>query len=326
MRRTTWLLPIAFIAFIGLACGKEPGRETKTEDPPPTAAAPAETPPAPPAQPPASTATPDSIDVKDVGLATPESVLYDDAEDVYLVSNINGNPAEMDDNGFIARVEPDGKLRELKWIDGTTPEVKLSAPKGMALLGDTLYVADINAVRMFDRKSGAPTGEVAIKGATFLNDMTTMGDAVYVSDSGFTRDFKPSKSDAIHKIDGSGKSTALLADAELGRPTGLAPAEDGLWVVTFGSGQVFRVGADGARHKPEKLPKGQLEGIVALEGGVLLVSSWEARAILRGAGRDWRPIISDLEAPADLGFDTKRRRVLVPLFMANALAIRALPE
>jgi sugar lactone lactonase YvrE len=315
---------MALIALIGLACGKERGAEKKAE-PPATAVAPAETPSAP-APPAATPESPDSIDVKDVGFATPESVLYDDVEDVYLVSNINGNPPDMDDNGFISRVDPDGKLRELKWIDGTTPEVKLSAPKGMALLGDTLYVADINAVRMFDRKTGAPKGDVAIKGATFLNDMTTAGDSVYVSDSGFTRHFTPSKTDAIHKIDASGKSSPLLADPELGRPNGLAPAEDGLWVVTFGSGQVFRVGSDGARQKAEKLPKGQLDGIIALEGGVLLVSSWEAKAVLRGAGRDWRPIISDLEAPADIGFDTKRRRVLVPLFMANALAIRALPE
>src|SRR5262249_57870813 len=72
------------------------------------------------------------IIVKDVGLATPESILYDAAADLYLVSNINGGPAEVDDNGFISRVTPDGKVAALKWIDGAKPDVKLHAPKGKA--------------------------------------------------------------------------------------------------------------------------------------------------------------------------------------------------
>ena len=41
------------------------------------------------------------IMVSDVGFATPESVEYYAAEDVYLVTNINGSPFEADDNGDI---------------------------------------------------------------------------------------------------------------------------------------------------------------------------------------------------------------------------------
>jgi hypothetical protein len=43
------------------------------------------------------------------GLAIPESVLYDAAADVYLVSNINGSPLEKDNNGYISIFTPDGK-------------------------------------------------------------------------------------------------------------------------------------------------------------------------------------------------------------------------
>ena len=45
------------------------------------------------------------IEVTDVGFQTPESVLHDTTADVYLVSNINGAPAEKDDNGFISAAE-----------------------------------------------------------------------------------------------------------------------------------------------------------------------------------------------------------------------------
>ena len=48
--------------------------------------------------------------VADVGFATPESVLHDEAADVYLVSNINGEPLEEDGNGFISRLSPDGDV------------------------------------------------------------------------------------------------------------------------------------------------------------------------------------------------------------------------
>ncbi len=38
------------------------------------------------------------------GIATPESVLYDEANDRYLVSNINGKPTDLDNNGYITEL------------------------------------------------------------------------------------------------------------------------------------------------------------------------------------------------------------------------------
>src|SRR5690349_9274043 len=105
------------------------------------------------------------------GFSTPESVLYDADSDVYLVSNINGAPAGVDDNGYITKVSPDGKIAEAKWIDGAKDTIKLDAPKGMAIANGVLYVADITNVRMFDAKTGEPKGDIKIDGSTFLNDI-----------------------------------------------------------------------------------------------------------------------------------------------------------
>ena len=44
-------------------------------------------------------------------------------------------------------------------------------------------------------------------------------------------------------------------------------------MVTFGTGEIFRVTPDGKKQEATKLPKGQLDGIVRLENGDLLVSS-----------------------------------------------------
>ena len=108
---------------------------------------------------------------KYTGLATPESVLYDADGDRYLVSNINGKPYEKDGNGFISVLSPEGQVTTLKWIEGGKNKVKLDAPKGMAIAKGVLYVADITVVRTFDAKTGAPKGDIAIPGASFLNDI-----------------------------------------------------------------------------------------------------------------------------------------------------------
>src|SRR5207249_1150955 len=115
------------------------------------------------------------------------SILYEPRSDVYLVSNINGDPTASDGNGFISRVAPDGRILELKWIDGAKPGVRLNGPKGMAVAGDTLYVSDITAVRMFDLRTGAPKDAVVILGSTFMNDLAAGREARCSSPRGAPR-------------------------------------------------------------------------------------------------------------------------------------------
>ncbi|HEX2121212.1 MAG TPA: PQQ-dependent sugar dehydrogenase, partial [Thermoanaerobaculia bacterium] len=100
------------------------------------------------------------------GLRGPDSVLHDEEQDVYFVSNVDGAAAEKDGKGFISRVEPDGRVAEPKFIDA------LDAPKGMAIRGIELWVADIDRLRVFDRVTGAPlrTIDLAPHGAVFLHD------------------------------------------------------------------------------------------------------------------------------------------------------------
>ena len=96
----------------------------------------------------ASEADKSSTTVK--GLSTPESVLYDAKRDRYLISNINGEPASKDSNGFISLLTADGKLST--WIS-STESAKLHAPKGMGIQGNKLlYIADIDVVHVYDAR------------------------------------------------------------------------------------------------------------------------------------------------------------------------------
>src|SRR5215813_10716960 len=103
----------------------------------------------------AAPATPSKVAQID-SLQTPESVLWDQSQDVYFVSNINGNPNAKDNNGFISKLSPEAGPTTLHFIDGGKNGVTLNAPKGLAVHGDTLWVTDIDAVRAFSATTGAP--------------------------------------------------------------------------------------------------------------------------------------------------------------------------
>lgn len=259
--------------------------------------------------------------IKDVGFKTPESVLYDARADRYLVSNIDGSPLAVDDQAFISRVRPDGRIEALKWIDSQQPDVALDAPKGMAIVADVLYVADIDKVRKFDRKTGRPLGSIEIAGATFINDLCADGQGnLYVSDSGISAGFKPSGSDAIYKIEKGDKLSVFARDTGLGRPNGLSADGSGVWVATFGSGELYRLTGAGPREEVRRLPKGSLDGLARL-GSRLFISSWEASAIYEREGAEFVERISNLPTPSDIGVDDKRQRLLIPLFYDDTLVI-----
>jgi len=261
------------------------------------------------------------------GFQTPESILYEPRSDVYLVSNINGDPTASDGNGFISRVAPDGRILELKWIDGAKPGVRLNGPKGMAVAGDTLYVSDITAVRMFDLRTGAPKGAVVILGSTFMNDLAAGRDGtIYATDTGVRPDFSPSGTDAVYKIDPSGKLSVVVKSPDLHAPNGITVLPDGtLVVVSFSpTAEVYTLGPGGTKRKVWKLPSGNLDGVEMRTGGALLISSWGASAVFQLEGDSIQTVVSNVPSPADIGYDSKRDRVLIPIFMENRLVIQPL--
>ena len=261
--------------------------------------------------------------VRDAGFQTPESVLHDEAADVYLVSNINGQPLERDGNGFISRVRPDGTVDSLKWIEGGAGGARLDAPKGMALKGDTLFVTDIDTVRAFHRETGQPLGARGVPDAEFLNDLAVGDDALYVTDTGVDASFSPTGNAAIYRFGPRGVETVARGDS-LASPNGIAVEGGEMLVAPFGSGEVrrIRLGEGGAGQVVATVPGGQLDGIVRMADGAFLVSSWETSAVYRvGADGRAEAIVEGVPSPADIGWDAGRRRVLIPVFMENRVEI-----
>jgi glucose/arabinose dehydrogenase len=327
-------LTLASLTVLSLLFACEPAPRPAAD---PGQAAPPPAPPEPPEEhvppPPPAPTQAEEVGVRilsGVGFKTPESVFYDAAQDVYFVSNINGNPSDRDDNGFISKVTPDGEVT-LEFVSGSRPDVQLNAPKGMTVVGGTLYVADIDQVATFNATTGAPKEVIKVPGATFLNDVASAPDGtIYFTDSGLKPDFSPSGTDAVYKLE-KNKPVKLAADPKLGNPNGLTVVGDKLWVVTFGSGSLYsldRLGkADGtlARQNEQKMSQGKLDGLVALEDGSLYVTSWEGKSVSLGKpGSAFVEVVTGLESPADMGYDSKRHRLLIPLFLKDAVVLHLL--
>jgi hypothetical protein len=261
-------------------------------------------------------------------LRGPESVLYDPQQDVYYISNLNGGLLNADNNGFITRVNAETFAVDRQWIAGGRNGVTLDAPKGMALVGDALYVSDIAGVRKFNRRSGASEGVIALPGATLINDLATDGTNVYVSDTGLRTGpgttFIDTRTDSIWKIHDD-RAEKIAAGHELGHPNGLDFVDGKLRVVTFGGEEVYELD-NGRRGNEIKLPAGELDGITRASNGDLLISSWAGHEIFRGPrGGPFTPILGGLNAPADIGYDTKRQRLLVPHSGSNLVTIHSVP-
>lgn len=288
----------------GDGAASDSGSADPTEEP---TEAPTEAPPEEPAIVPGIGFT-----LEGVGFATPESVLHDPLADVYLVSNINGSPNAADGNGFISRVSPDGTLLDLKWIDGEADGVTLDAPKGMALTADYLWVSDVTAVRIFDRTTGAPTGEVSVVGASFLNDAAAAPDgSVWVTDSG---------TGAVYRI-GEDRTAVLVTTVPGANGIAFFNATP---LVTSGM-SILQIAEDGTTSEVEPVPTGSLDGLIVLSDGSLAVSSWGGSAVylIHSAGTD--TLIDGVPGPADIGVDEGRSLILIPHFQNDRVQAVPLP-
>jgi hypothetical protein len=97
--------------------------------------------------------------------------------------------------------------------------------------------------------------------------------------------------------------------------------DKGVLVVPFVSNELYRLDEKGMKQDSTKLPGGALDGIVQV-GDSLLISSWQTATIYRGTlGGAFEPVFTDLKGPADIGYDSKRKRVLVPRFLENAVEV-----
>lgn len=284
----------------------------------------------------------DTIVVRNVGFRGPENLVYDSVADLYYVSNVNGQPAARDGNGYISRVAPDGRVRDLQWIRGGRNGATLDGPMGIAIRGDTLAVADIGTVRFFDRRTGRPLGTVTVPGGR-LNDLAYTDDgALWVTDVGPNRQHGPNGAlqvDTTHDMDAvyrivpgrpGGHVQTVARGLELDRPDGVTPWPNGTALVTtFGDSVLERIGpADSGKMIVKRLPGGRVDGLRPAPGGGWFVTSWDAKTVWRWRVGDSTLVVAarGITSPAGVTVDTRHSRLAITSMQDNALYLVPLPR
>jgi sugar lactone lactonase YvrE len=256
------------------------------------------------------------------GFNVPESVRYDAELDVYYVANINGNPSQKDNNGFIARVRADSTGSMTMLVEGGKRGARLNAPKGMALRGDTLFVADIDMLRMFNRRTGAPIDAVSFAAhkATFLNDVAAGPDGIYVTDTGIVFDSQGGMThpgvNRIFKVVRYTVTEVAKGDS-LMNPNGIAwdAAGNRFILAGFGGPNLQTLAPGDSIPKTLVAGPGGYDGVEILANGNILVSSWTDSTVhVVHGGSHMMPLVRNVSAPADIGVDTKRNVLAVPRF------------
>ncbi len=187
----------------------------------------------------------------------------------YFISNVAGEGDAKDGEGWVTHISEAGDILKERFVDG------MNAPKGMAVLGDVLYIADIDTVRRFQLPGGEALSDIPIDGAKFLNDATAWNGVVYVSDSGMSR---------IHRIDGEDASVWLKSDALAG-VNGLLGDGARLLITTMDAGALIEADADATLTT---IADGMIDGdgVGVLANGGYLVSAWRGDIFFISEGGD----------------------------------------
>ncbi len=236
-------------------------------------------------------------------LKTPESVCYDAQRNVLYVSNVAGGPSDKDHNGFITTLSLEGQILQLEWCKG------LSAPKGMGIAGNFLYVADIDQVVKIDVTLQQIVQTFPIAGARFLNDITVDKDGtVYVSDM---------NDNAVWRISDS-SAELFVRSEQLNQPNGLYASGNNLLVGL--RDKIVSINLRSREIKDFILNTGGIDGLVPDDNGNYIISDWLGnvhRVHPKNPRVKWLDTTPDKVNAADIEYVPSLKLLLVPTFSDN---------
>ena len=254
---------------------------------------------------------------KITGLKMPESVVQAKNGKIY-VSEINGFGKDAD--GQITVIE-NGKARVFA--------TGLDDPKGLAIVGQDLYVADNKRVLKI-ALAGSNQGQAQAFATAasfpemplFLNDLEAdIAGNLYVSDSG---DLK-GKGGAIYKINSQGKVALVInskQDSRVLAPNGLLMDDSGdvIMEVDFVSGVLYSYNMKTKVLHDVAEGFGGGDGLVHHSNGNMLISDWKNGKVFSvNLAGEVKEIKAGYQAAADIALTKDEKTLMVPDMKAGEL-------
>ena len=257
------------------------------------------------------------------GLKMPESVVQATDGRVF-VSEING--FGVDGDGQISVIEAGQVTLFAKGLDD---------PKGLAIIGQSLYVADNKRILKL-ALSGPKQGQAEVFAAAtafpvtplFLNDLEAdLAGNLYVSDSG---DLK-GKGGAVYQINAQGQVRLLINGQQDNRvlaPNGLLMDDTGdvLMVVDFASGILYSYNLATKQLLDIAVGFGGGDGVVHHANGSMFVSDWKNGKVFRlDMNGEVTPLATTYQSAADIALTKDEKILMVPDMKAGELDFIVLP-
>ena len=257
------------------------------------------------------------------GLKMPESVVQATDGRVF-VSEING--FGVDGDGQISVIEAGQVTLFAKGLDD---------PKGLAIIGQFLYVADNKRILKL-ALSGPKQGQAEVFAAAsafpvtplFLNDLEAdLAGNLYVSDSG---DLK-GKGGAVYQINAQGQVRLLIngqQDNRILAPNGLLMDDTGdvLMVVDFASGILYSYNLATKQLLDIAVGFGGGDGVVHHANGSMFVSDWKNGKVFRlDMNGEVTALAATYQSAADIALTKDEKILMVPDMKAGELDFIVLP-
>lgn len=240
----------------------------------------------------------------DAVFKVPESVLYDATRKVLYVSNIDGTqPWAKDSVGSIGKLSLDGNPIKVDWITG------LHSPKGMALVNNKLYVADVTDLVVIDVVKETIIEKIAIEGTQGLNDVCADKQGnIYVTDSRGKKLYQVTK-----------KGVTVLIE-NLKGPNGVLIDKKQIFILD--SGSLLRFESPTLSTEIASGMEGGTDGIERIDKENWVVSCWQG-VIWNINSKGQKKLLLDTRKEqvnsADIGINHQSKIIYVPTFWKNSV-------
>jgi len=235
-------------------------------------------------------------------LKGPESIAYDAGAKRFLISNTLGHS--------IVTMSLDGKY-------GQFLKKGLNSPRGIAIWGKRLYVADENTLRIIDPANGKLIKNIPIPEARMLNDLALdKTGLVYLTDT---------VADCVFIVDSASGKAEKLNSPLLKKPNGIIydMPRDQMFIVGFSRRSPILSLSTKDRSITVFMDSiySDLDGIAIDDLGRIYVSSWSEDMIFMIPQEQNRFIarFKDIANAADIYYYLPNNELIVPLFNKNKI-------